>query len=194
MILASLALTPVGILLAVTFSVGLAATMGWMLRVPPPAPRGATSALRSVQVIHKVLVPLVDLGASVRAVELACRLGMQQHAELVLAYVYEIPLTSPLRVPEQDPKVQRAMAAAAFIASQHGLLPRQRVEPARQAWTKIVDIAREENADLIVMGVTATNRPNESPMGRVADNVVRRAHCEVIVDRVPMERVPSIPT
>jgi nucleotide-binding universal stress UspA family protein len=86
------------------------------------------------------------------------------------------------------------MAAAAFIASQHGLLPRQRVEPARQAWSKIVDIAREENADLIVIGVTATNRPNESPMGRVADNVVRRAHCEVIVDRVPLEKLPSIPT
>jgi hypothetical protein len=31
-------------------------------------------------------------------------------------------------------------------------------------------------------------------MGRVADNVVRRAHCEVIVDRVPLEKLPSIPT
>ncbi len=190
----SLALTPLGILLAVAFAVGLAGTLGWMLRVPPPPPRGATSTLLSVQTIHKVLVPLVDLGASVRAVELACRLSMQQHAEIVLAYVYEIPLTAPLRVPEHDPKVERAMAAAAFIATQHGVQPRQRLEPARQAWHKIVDIAREESVDLIVMGVTSSDRPNESPIGRTAENVVRRAPCEVIVDRVPSEKVPLIPS
>jgi len=193
MITAALALTPPGILIAVGFSVGLAATLFWMLHVPPPAPRGATRTLHSVQTIHKVLVPLVDLGASVRAVELACRLSMQQRAAVVIAYVYEIPLTAPLRIPEQDPKVERAMQAAGFIATQHGLQPRRRVEPARQAWHKIVEIAREEAADLIVMGVSSGNRPNESPIGRTAENVVRRAPCEVIVDRVPAEKVPFIP-
>jgi len=66
----TLVLSPLGITLAVGFTVGLAGTLGWMLRVPPPAPRGATSTLRSVQSIRKVLVPIIDLGASVRAVEL----------------------------------------------------------------------------------------------------------------------------
>ncbi len=194
MIVAVPALNPLGILLAVGFAIGLAATLFWMLHVPPPPPRGATRTLLSVRTIHKIVVPLVDLGASVRAVELACRLSLQQHAEIVLAYVYEIPLTAPLRIPEHDPKVDRALAAAAFIATQHGVHPRQRVEPARQAWHKVIDIAREEAADLIVMGVSENNRPNESPIGKTAENVVRRAHCEVIVDRVPASKVPLIPT
>lgn len=194
MTVAALALTPLGILLAAGFSIGLAATLFWMLHVPPPPPRGATRTLMSVRTIHKIVVPLVDLGASVRAVELACRLTLQQRAELVLAYVYEIPLTAPLRVPEHDPKVDRALAAAAFIAMQHGVHPRKRVEPARHAWHKIVDIAQEEAADLIVMGVSENNRPNESPVGRTAENVVRHAPCEVIIDRVPASKVPLIPT
>jgi hypothetical protein len=71
----SLELSPLGIALAVGFAAGLAGTLGWMLRVPPPAPRGATTTVRSVQAIRKVLVPIVDLGASIRAVELAARVN-----------------------------------------------------------------------------------------------------------------------
>ena len=76
----NLVLNPLGITLAVAFIVGLAGTLGWMLRVPPPAPRGATSSVRSVEAIRKVLVPILDLGASVRAVELAARLNQGHKA------------------------------------------------------------------------------------------------------------------
>jgi len=178
----------------VGFSVALAGTLGWMLRVPPPAPRGATSTLRSVEAIRKVLVPILDLGASVRAVELAARLNQGHKAEMLIVYVHEIPLQAPLVMPEKDPRIQRALAAAAFIATQHAIEPRTRVNVARQAGHRIVEIAREENADLIVMGISHQNRPNESPLGRVAEYVVRNAPCEVVVDRVPRQKVAWIPT
>src|SRR5947209_5935435 len=190
----SLALSPVGLTIAVAFSAALAGTLGWMLRVPPPAPRGATSTLRSVEAIRKVLVPILDLGASVRAVELAARLNQGHKAEMLIVYVHEIPLQAPLVMPEKDPRIQRALAAAAFIATQHAIEPRTRVNVARQAGHRIVEIAREENADLIVMGISHQNRPNESPLGRVAEHVVRNAPCEVVVDRVPRQKVAFIPT
>src|SRR5207237_10702779 len=98
----NLVLSPLGITLAVGFTVGLAGTLGWMLRVPPPAPRGATSSVRSVEAIRKVLVPILDLGASVRAVELAARLNQGHKAEMVIVYVHEIPLQAPLVMPEND--------------------------------------------------------------------------------------------
>jgi nucleotide-binding universal stress UspA family protein len=190
----SLALNPIGITIAVGFTIGLAGTLGWMLRVPPPAPRGATSTLRSVENIRKVLVPILDLGASVRAVELAARLNQGHKAEMVIVYVHEIPLQAPLAMPDKDPRIQRALDAAAFIATQHNLEPRTRVDVARQAGHRIVEIAREEGADLIVIGISLTNRPNEGPIGRVAEHVVRNAPCEVIVDRVPRQKVAMIPT
>ncbi|GAC1478153.1 MAG: hypothetical protein PVSMB9_00350 [Candidatus Dormibacteria bacterium] len=191
----SLVLNPLGITLAVGFTVGLAGTLGWMLRVPPPAPRGATSTVRSVQSIRKVLVPIIDLGASVRAVELAARLNQGHKAEMVIVYVHEIPLQAPLATPEErDPKIQRAMDAAAFIAMQHAIEPRTKVHVARQAGHRIVEIAREEGVDLIVMGISHVNRPNEGTLGRIAEHVMRNAPCEVVVDRVPRQKVSLIPT
>src|SRR5438045_9722060 len=103
-------MSAVGLLVAVAFTIGLAGTLGWMLRVPPPAPRGATSTVRSVESIRKVLVPILDLGASVRAVELAARLNQGHKAEMVSVYVHEIPLQAPLVMPEKDPRIQGALA------------------------------------------------------------------------------------
>ena len=191
----TLVLSPLGITLAVAFTVGLAGTLGWMLRVPPPAPRGATSTVRSVQSIRKVLVPIIDLGASVRAVELAARLNQGHKAEMVIVYVHEIPLQAPLAMPEPaDPKIQRALDASAFIAMQHAIEPRTKVNVARQAGHRIVEIAREEAVDLIVMGISHVNRPNEGTLGRIAEHVMRNAPCEVVVDRVPRQKVSLIPT
>ena len=147
-----------------------------------------------LEAIRKVLVPILDLGASVRAVELAARLNQGHKAEMVIVYVHEIPLQAPLVMPEKDPRIQRALDAAAFIATQHAIAPRTKVNVARQAGHRIVEIAREENADLIVMGISHQNRPNESPLGRVAEHVVRNAHCEVVVDRVPRQKVSPIPS
>jgi nucleotide-binding universal stress UspA family protein len=189
-----LILNPLGITLAVAFVVALTGTLGWMLRVPPPAPRGATSTVRSVEAIRKILVPVIDLGASVRAVELAARLNQGHKAEMLIVYVQEIPLQAPLVMPEKDPRIQRALDAAAFIATQHAIEPRTRVNVARQAGHRIVEIAREEAVDLIVMGITLQNRPNEGPLGRIAEHVFRNAPCEIVVDRVPRQKVALIPS
>jgi nucleotide-binding universal stress UspA family protein len=97
-------------------------------------------------------------------------------------------------MPEKDPRIQRALNAAAFIATQHAIQPRTKVNVARQAGHRIVEIAREEAVDLIVMGISHQNRPNESPLGRVAEHVVRNAHCEVVIDRVPRQKMALIPT
>jgi nucleotide-binding universal stress UspA family protein len=188
------AFAPLGITLAVAFATGLAATLGWMLRVPPPVPRGATITVRTVQAIRKVLVPIIDLGASVRAVELAGRLNEGRKAEMLIVYVHEIPMQAPLVMPEHDPRIERALNLAAFIATQHALSPRTRVAVARQVGHRIVEIARQEGVDLIVMGVLLKNRPNEGPLGRDAEYVIREAPCEVVVDRVPRQKIAVIST
>jgi len=186
-------MNPLGIGIAASFSVGLAGTLAWMLRLPPSAPPGATTTVRSVAAIKKVLVPIVDLGASVRAVELAARLNQGHKVDMLIVYVHEIPLQSPLVPPDHDAKIQLALDTAAFIATQHAIVPATQVAVGRQAAHRIVEIAREQGTDLIVMGVGRKSRPNESPLGRIAEQVIRDAPCEVVVDRVPPQKVSLIP-
>jgi universal stress protein A len=50
---------------------------------------------------------------------------------------------------------------------------------------EIVRVAREEAADLIVMGTHGWTGIRHLLVGSVAENVVRRAHCPVLVVRPP---------
>jgi len=55
--------------------------------LPQPLPQEVARAVYSVEAARVIVVPILDLFYSERAVELACRLGRQQHATLVLAYI-----------------------------------------------------------------------------------------------------------
>src|SRR2546427_11988137 len=87
---------------------------------------------------------------------------------MVIVYVHEIPLQAPLVMPEEDPRIQRALDAAAFIATHHAIEPRTKGKVALKAGQRIVEIAREEAADLSVMGICHQNRTHETTLGRGA--------------------------
>jgi universal stress protein A len=46
--------------------------------------------------------------------------------------------------------------------------------------TRLVELAKEENADMIVMGTHGRTGLSRLLMGSVAESVVRRAHCPVL--------------
>jgi nucleotide-binding universal stress UspA family protein len=176
-----------GIALAVVFVGCMGFLFWWMFRVPPLVPHKVAVVRRSVAAMQRILVPVSGKIASERAVELACRLGEAQKAEIVLAYVIEVPFTLSLGapMPAEDERGNEALQTARFIAEQHGLTVSTRMIPHRQAWSGILRLAKEEVVDAIVMGA-GTGRPGPAEgMGRTAQEVVRRAPCEVIVDKVP---------
>src|SRR5512136_204171 len=86
-------LSPLGIALAVLFFLLMVNLFRWMFRVPPQLPYEVVKARQSVTALHRLLVPAPDNVASERTVELACRMGEAQKAEIVLAYVVEVPFT-----------------------------------------------------------------------------------------------------
>ena len=101
-----------------------------------------------------------------RAVELACRLGEEQKAEVLLTYVLEIPLTLSLNAPmgKTEKTAQEILERATTIVEQHELPVRTQVERARQTGEGIARLARDEDADLIVMAAPwLRNRPDRSP-------------------------------
>jgi nucleotide-binding universal stress UspA family protein len=179
---------PLGVLIAVGFLVTLGLTLFWMLRLPQPLPQEVAKAVYSVEAARVIVVPILDLFYSERAVELACRLGRQQHATLVLAYIVEVPrlltLDAPLP-PEVNERAQKALEHAQRIVERHGLKAVTEIVRAREADEGIRRTARNYQADLIVLGVQFAENRVPGLFTRTAESLLRRPPCEVIIDGVP---------
>ncbi|MGI8551812.1 MAG: alpha/beta fold hydrolase [Dehalococcoidia bacterium] len=146
---------------------------------------GVGDAKRSVTSLHRILVPVVDTLSSERAAEMACRLGAEQQAEIVLVHVIEVPLTRSLADVSKDER-ERGLKALHFgqaIVAQHGLQSRIRDFTERSAATGILRAAADEHADLIVMAMGEKRGRDPSKVGRTMQEVLRRAPCEVLIDQ-----------
>jgi YVTN family beta-propeller protein len=179
---------PFGIGLAIVFLILMINLFRWMFRVPPQLPYTVVKARQSVSAMRRILVPTTEHVISERAVELACRLGELQKAEIVLAYVVEVPFTLALSVqmPEEEARGQEALRMAQVIVAQHGLPVRTRIVPHRYAWGGILHLAQEERVDAIVMSAGKAHPGLTEGIGRTAREVVKRAECEVILDKMPV--------
>ncbi len=180
---------PLGVLVAIGFLATLGVTLFWMLRLPQPLPQEVARAVYSVEAARTILVPILDLFYSKRAVELACRLGRLQNATIVLAYTIEVPrvlgLDSPL--PEEiNERAQKALGQAEQIVERHGLTAITDIVRAREADEGIRRAARSYQADLIVLGVQFAENRVPGLFARTAESLLRRPPCELIIDTVPV--------
>jgi nucleotide-binding universal stress UspA family protein len=176
--------TWLGILLAAAFLTAMGFLFSWMFRVPPLVPLSVVTARRSIAGIHRILVPVVETVVAERAVELACRLGEDQKAEIILASIVEVPMTLSLStpMPALEAEAKEALDMAAFIVQQHNLPVRSRVMPQRSAAEGILRIANEEQVDAIILGLGEKHgRLPTEQFGRTVAEVLRKATCEVIV-------------
>lgn len=176
-----------GILLALAFSGSMGSLFWWMLHVPPPLGRQVAKVRESVKAWRRILVPTVGEVYSDRAIEMACRLGSQQKVTIFLAYVVEIPRTLALnaRLEEADKRAAEILGQAAEIVKLSGLEVETIVRRARQAGEEICDLADRLDVDVIVMGIRTRVGASEMIFGRTSDMVLRRAPCEVLIDRMP---------
>jgi nucleotide-binding universal stress UspA family protein len=187
-------LHPIGILLGLVFVTAIGALFFWMFRVPPAMPLPVVKVRRSLTAVHKILVPVGVTIPSERAVELACRLGHDQKAELVLVHVITVPYTLALdtALPAEEKEAHEALELGCLIAERYGVRAHTRIIRERRAADGVLQVAREEEVDAIVLGVGVKRRvPGPgSEWGQTTAAIVNRAQCEVIVDKVPMEAQP----
>ncbi len=180
---------PLGLLLAVVFAGSMGGLLWWMLRLPPQLAAPVARARVSVEAIKRILVPTVGRIFAGREVELACRLGEDQKAEILLAYVLEMPRTLPLGapMPQEEAKAMEALELAKTIVDLHGLPSRMEVLRARVAGERIAQAAKDEGVDLIIVGLKpGMDLPYES-FARTVDVLMQKAPCELLVDRVVEE-------
>ncbi|HET6369931.1 MAG TPA: universal stress protein [Nitrospiria bacterium] len=178
---------PLGAVIALGFVLALGWLLWWMLHPPIQIPAAAAKARRSVFAVKRILVPVVGHPYSERGVELACRLGEDQKAEIVLIYVLEVPRTMPLGIPlvEAEEEAKGILDRAETIVKLHGLPLQKLVSRARLAGEEIARMALERDVDMIVLGINPRRGLRAAVLGTTSDTILRIAPCEVIVDKLP---------
>jgi nucleotide-binding universal stress UspA family protein len=180
--------SPLGVLIALLFVIILGVTLFWMLRLPRPMAQEVARAVFSVQATRCIVVPILDLFYTERAVELACRMGKQQNAGVVLAYIIEVSrlvtLDSP-DTPEVEARAELALKHARTIVERHGLKATTTSVHAREAGEGITQIVHKYGGDIVVLGVQAVERHLPSIFARTADALMKHPPCEVLIDSMP---------
>ncbi len=183
-----ISINPLGVFLAATFLSLMLLLFRWMFAVPPQPPMQVINVKSSFSSLNRIVVPLIESVASERAVELACRLASDQKTEIILGAVIVVPLSLSLNTPMPGPEqaAQRAIDTGTFIVKQHKLKSESRIERNRTAADGILQLARDMDADVIVMGAGVPQRRNFAEMSATAMELLRRAPCEVIVAKAPI--------
>lgn len=126
-------------------------------------------------VFYRVVVPTDFSACAEEAWALAQRVAQVSGSELVLVHVLEAPL---------DSEARETLEQWAAKARQRGLKARTVVKTGTPH-QKIVDLATDERADLVVIGTHGRGGLNRALLGSVADRVVRLAPCPVLTVREP---------
>ncbi|MCS7252487.1 MAG: universal stress protein [Armatimonadota bacterium] len=179
---------PLGVAIAILFIIILGVVLFWMLHLPQPMPQEVARAVYSVEAIRKIVVPILDLYYSERAVELACRLGKLHNAELVLIYIVEVPrlltLDSPL--PSNiEGRAKMALEGAKRIAERHAIKATTDIIRAREANEGIRKAVQAYHGDMVVLGMQLAKDRPPTLFARTVEALLRQPPCEVVIDSVP---------
>jgi universal stress protein A len=150
--------------------------------------RGAASA--SPFALRRVLVPVDFSECAQKALDYAVPFAKQFGAELVLLHV--VPANYPIgefgmidvAFMEKELRATAEKQLAALVAKRipKGVASKSQVRVGRPV-SEIVQVARQEQADLILLSTHGHTGFKHVLLGSVAENVVRYAPCPVLVVR-----------
>jgi nucleotide-binding universal stress UspA family protein len=114
---------------------------------------------------------------------LAARLARRERADLFAVYVIEVPLILPqsAQMPDEDRRGYDVLATAEAIAQHNGVTIRTELIHARQIASAVLEIAKREQANMIVMGSYREGRYSGAPLGRAIDAIASGAQCDVLI-------------
>jgi nucleotide-binding universal stress UspA family protein len=131
----------------------------------------------------------------------ARRLGRLFNAEILLLHVVAPPLVVPvegyfpprlyeelLRTTRRDAEKGLDRLLGSVVGS--GLKVRTRLEEGGPSASRILEVAAQEAADLLVVGTHGRTGLQRAMLGSVADRMVRQATCPVLTVRPIPERAP----
>jgi uncharacterized hydrophobic protein (TIGR00271 family) len=143
----------------------------------PPTDRRAPEAFR-------VLAPIANPATAGTLLRIAGRLAQSQGGDVLALQVVVVPESAPLEAGRRRAQAGRALLERALALANEESLPIQTMtRVARNVAQAILDAAAEEGADLILLGWQGSTRARTASLGPVLDNVLRDAHCDVLITR-----------
>jgi len=137
--------------------------------------------------ISKILIPVDGSSYMKNEIEWACTFANRFGAEVTMVHVVAIPVTSEMsRIPAASKQFEDAgneiLKDAKAMAEACGLKPNLKIGySVGNPGLRIIKMAEEEGAGLIIIGAKGKSRIRELLMGSVANTVVNNAHCLVLV-------------
>jgi nucleotide-binding universal stress UspA family protein len=172
-------ITAFGIIVLIT------ATLYWMLH--PPADKAERAAREAEveldQMIGSIIVVFSQEIHSEHMTLLAARLARRERAELLAAYVIEVPHTLPLtaEMKAEHRIALDSLATAEAIGRKNDVEVNTEIVRSRQVAQGVLELAKQKDARLIVMGSYREGKYAGAPLAREIEVITASATCDVLI-------------
>ena len=178
-------ITAIGTVVAIVIAVATVATIWWMLHPPTSLVQELAKRAESdlVRMVGSIIVVFSGDIASTHMLALAAKLARRATSDLLALYVIEVPYTLPpdAEMPEEERLGMDALGAAETIAVNNGVDLRTEIVKARVTSQAVLDIAKREKADLIILGSFREGKYTGAPLGRAIETIAAEAKCDVLI-------------
>lgn len=178
-------ITAAGALIALIIAGTVSATLWWMLHPPSSyvqriAKQAESDLERMVGSLIVVFSPEID---SSHMMALAVKLARGERSELLALYVIEVPYTLP---PDAEMALEEraaldALGAAETIANNNNVTIRTETIKTRSTKQAVLDVAKREKANLIILGSFREGKYSGAPLGRAIEEIAADAKCDVLI-------------
>lgn len=177
--------TAVGAAIALVLFGAILATFWWMLHPPVSfvEKRAKEAETELVRMVGSIIVVFTPDIASSHMMALAAKLARGERSELLALYVIELPYTLPpdAEMPLEERSGLDALGAAETIAKNNGISIRTEIVKARSTKQAVLDIAKRERANLLILGDYREGKYLGAPLSRTIEEIAADAKCDVLI-------------
>ena len=137
--------------------------------------------------LDKILVAARGNGVDQVAVELACKIGKKSKSKIFIVYVIEVNRSLPVDAiikPDME-AAERVLLEAEEYAQDNDFDVETEIIQARDVGPAIIEVARQNKVDMIVMSMNYKKRFGSFTMGNAVPHVLEEAPCRVLICREP---------
>ncbi|HTU81421.1 MAG TPA: universal stress protein [Candidatus Acidoferrales bacterium] len=182
---AGIHVTLAGTLVALALALIVASILWWMLHPPESHVQKIAAQAESdlERLVGSIIVVFSPEIASAHMVALAVKLARGERSEVLAVYVIEVPYTLPpdAEMAEEERAALDALGAAETIANTSNVTIRTETIKTRSTKQAVLDIAKREKANLIVLGSYREGKYSGAPLGHAIEDIAADAKCDVLI-------------
>lgn len=178
-------ITAAGAVIAFVIASTVGTALWWMLHPPSSyvqriAREAETELERMVGSLMVIFSPEID---SSHMMALAAKLARGERSELLALYIIEVPYTLPpdAEMTSEERAALDQLGAAETIANNNNVKIRTETIKARSTKQAVLDVAKREKADLIILGSFREGKYSGAPLGRTIEEIAADAKCDVLI-------------